>query len=535
MSNVLVALASRLPSALLVLLPLALAVVLALVVVARAPTLAMTSIARWQVHEVSLTTGNTYANPFTDVVLEATLTDPNGQLYAVSGFYDGDGTGGQTGGVWKFRVSPPLAGVWSWRTTSNDAQLDGRSGTFLVTGSIGGRFAQGPIIVSPEAPRYFKHSEGPHVFLAGKFLEENLAAESLRYSHVLPSSVYTDANRDGLLARHAAMGLNKMNLYVANRGDYGRLAVTPWLGSAQSNDRTRFDLAHWRQFESWVERLLNEGLVAEIWFFADDSDFGSLPRADRERLLEYTMARISAYANTMFVHSLEWQEGFSAAEVESDIRFLRAHNPWARLVSVHGLSGSFRFPNASWADFMATQAGFNRGHAAVNAFALRQRALAAKPHLLEELAYGKETTEERKETWAAFVGGSAGVGTGSYLKPLAAFASATRFYLMEPDNALLVYGSGYVLARPGEEYIVYLPDGWSATLDLSAVTDTLSARWYDPRSGAYQAAGAVSGAGRQTFTAPDARDWVLYLASAAGTTGPLSGGERPYYLHSTLR
>ncbi|MHB1131342.1 MAG: DUF5060 domain-containing protein [Chloroflexota bacterium] len=480
---------------------------------------------KWQVHEVSLTSTHSYANPFTEVDLTATVTDPAGTAYTVRGFFDGDGAGGQVGGIWKFRVSPDSEGTWRWTTASNDSELDRRSGTFSVAGAIEGPFGAGALSLSAEAPRYFKYRDGGHVFLVGKFLEQNLPDGSLRYSHVLPSAAFSDADREELVARHVGMQLNKVNLYVANRGDYGGKAVTPWVVSPAGEDRTRFDLAYWRLYDRWIERLLEERMVAEIWFFADDSRFGSLSTADRERLLSYTMARLSAYANTAFVHSLEWQEGFSAAKVESDARFLGALNPWQRLLSVHCTPGDFSFPRASWLDFMATQAGFNTGHAAVNRFALKQRTRSDKPHLLEEFAHGTESANERKEAWAAFLGGAAGIGTGASLQHLAAFVPTTRFHLMEPDNALLISGAGYVLAA-GEEYIVYLPSGGSAVLDLSGAVGTLAGRWYNPRTGVYTYSPDVQGGGHRGFRAPDANDWVLHLQVV--DTAPSSGSVGGY-------
>ena len=41
--------------------------------------------------------------------------------------------------------------------------------------------------------------------------------------------------------------------------------------------------------------------------------------------------------------------------------------------------------------------------------------------------------------------------------------------------------SGYCLAAPGEEYLVYLPEGKEATLDLSGTTHRFTVEWFDPQ------------------------------------------------------
>ncbi len=52
---------------------------------------------------------------------------------------------------------------------------------------------------------------------------------------------------------------------------------------------------------------------------------------------------------------------------------------------------------------------------------------------------------------------------------------------MQPDNGLISHKSGFCLAKPGEVYAAYLPDGGSTELKLEA--GTYEVYWYDPRNG----------------------------------------------------
>jgi hypothetical protein len=465
--------------------------------------------------EVALTSAASYnantgsPNPF-DLVVTAQVTAPSGRRYTVPGFFDGNGAGGAIGNIFKVRIYTDEIGTWSWTTTSAVPGLNGRSGTIAVSGKQIGAFGQGPIVENPARPRTFMHQEGKPVFLTGKFLDA-AAPSPLKFSHTMFSEKLTEANRQAMFSRHLGMGLNKINVYIANKGDYGSVSTTPWVGTATSNNKTRFDLARWRTYEQWVVKMRDAGVLAHIWFFADDSSFGNLPDADRQRLIRYTMARLSGYVNTAFVVTLEWQEGWSTTEVNSFANFTHQNNPWARLVSVHGTPGNFSYPTAAWADYMDIQAGNSATHGAVNKSTLTNRGMAAKPVIQEEHGMGQEDTVHRQRAWAAFAGGAAGVGTGSYLKHLVSFTKVVPFQLMDPDQALVLSGGAYALAQKGSAYVFYLYNGGTAKVDLRGATGLFTAQWYDPRTGAWKAAPAAAGGTTPTYTSPGSGDWVLYI------------------------
>lgn len=475
--------------------------------------------------EIVLRSTNTYnaasgtPNPFIDVDLTARVTAPSGKVYNARGFFDGDGAGGAVGNVFKVRVHADEAGSWAWATTSNAAGLNGRSGRFDVSGTLPGVFGRGPVVRDPQHPRSFMYRDGTPVYLLGKFLDHAVPSP-LRYSHTLLSEKLTDADRQAMLNRHVGMRLNKMNVYLANRGDYGGMSTTPWVGSAAANDKRRFDLARWRTFDRWVVALRDAGLVAQLWVFADDSGFGDLADADRRRLVDYAMARLSGYSNTMFTLVLEWQEGWSTSEVGSTMTHLHSRNVWDRLASVHGVTGDFSFPSASWADYLDTQAGNEAAPSSVHAHGLRNRALAAKPLIQEEFGLGQEDTVHRQRAWAAFSAGAAGSGTGAFLRQLATFVAAVPFQRMAPADRLALSGNAWVLAEAGKTFAAYLPSGGTLQLDLGGAAGVFTARWFDPRTGTFRDAGRVDGGAARSFTAPAAGDWALLLVKDASAPVP---------------
>jgi len=475
-----------------------------------------TIVAKHSTAEIVLQSATSYSgtsgspNPFVDVTVTATVSAPDGSTYQVDGFYDGDGAGGSDGDVFKVRVFVGQLGQYSWTIQSSDTSLNGQTGQICGQGLIPGVFSAGPLQVNPAHPRTFMYAEGEPVYLVGKFLDV-AAPDPIKFSHTMFSEELNDTNRQAMLDRHLSMGLNKINVYLANYGDYNSVSTTPWLGSAQSNDKSRFDLARWHSYDHWIRELRAAGLVTQLWFFADDSGFGGLPSADRQRLIRYGMARLSGYVNTMLTLCLEWQEGWSTGDVNSHAETIHQYNPWDRLVSVHGTTGDFSYPNAAWADYMDIQSGNSADHGTVHAMGLTNRALAAKPLINEEFGLGDEDSTHRRRAWAAFTAGGAGSGTGSYLTHLASFANSVPFERMEPSDHLVTSGSAYCLAESGLHYIAYLPGGGSVSLNLAAASTTLDVNWFDPRTGATTPTSGVSGGSTQSFSAPNSDDWVLQV------------------------
>jgi hypothetical protein len=72
-------------------------------------------------------------------------------------------------------------------------------------------------------------------------------------------------------------------------------------------------------------------------------------------------------------------------------------------------------------------------------------------------------------------------------------------------DLVLSESTGYCLAKPGSQYLVYLPTGGSVTLNLSAVPGSLNAEWLNPATGLItQVAAPVVANGSSSVTVPGA-------------------------------
>ncbi|NLG70990.1 MAG: DUF5060 domain-containing protein [Chloroflexi bacterium] len=468
-------------------------------------------------------------NPFDTYLLRLEIHDPTGKTFLIDGFYDGDGRGGQEGRVWKARLTPYMPGRWTWRTVEGDQpdpELFGLSGEIecLPGENSGGVVRQG---------KYFALQNGEPIYLVGHFLD---LSGGLPSTHIYMSETLDDDQRKAVLERqrdfHSA---NKANLYIANRGDYDDQPVTPWVGSAARNDKTQMDLRRWTLYDGYIQQFKENRMLAELWFFADDSRFRQVSEADKRRLVRYTLARTSAFSHTMYVIALEWQEDWMRDEVTRMGNFIQQYNPWGRPVSVHGIAGSgWEFGGESWADFIASQAGNNAPPRRVNRFASGFWSQYDLPHLSEEFGIlnSDSDPEQRARLWANFTGGAAGSGTGSDLQALQRFLAESRipFQRMTPANELASDGgqSQFVLAEAGHHYLVYTTGG---PFSLEVQGQNLNGRWFDPRSpGAWIGSPFAVSAGTQSFTPPEAageQDLVLWISDGSqlnpGVTHPSTG------------
>ncbi len=93
------------------------------------------------------------------------------------------------------------------------------------------------------------------------------------------------------------------------------------------------------------------------------------------------------------------------------------------------------------------------------------------------------------------------------------YASRMNLAKATPHGGLA--SSGYCLADPGTEYLIYAPEGGQVTIDLSGARGIFASEWFDPSQGKALAAGSVEGNAGRTLKAPFGGDAVLYLRRGA--------------------
>jgi hypothetical protein len=100
------------------------------------------------------------------------------------------------------------------------------------------------------------------------------------------------------------------------------------------------------------------------------------------------------------------------------------------------------------------------------------------------------------------------------------------FHEMEPADALVGNAaeddSVYALAKPDAAYLVYLPKGGQARLDLAGARGSFRLQWFDPRHGGGLASGgALTGGGTVTLGPPPSEageDWLAVVRRPGPST-----------------
>jgi len=251
-------------------------------------------------------------------------------------------------------------------------------------------------------------------------------------------------------------------------------------------------------------------------------------------------------------------------------RGLKDASGGSQLICYHGsgrTSSSEWFHTADWLDFNSIQSGHKWG-ARPDEFVVKDYALSpAKPTVDIEPPYENHPTgpdtpridshEVRRGAYAAMLSGAAGHGYGAldlfYLykdadgpfprngflpwRQAITYEGSRQvglmrhlfeeepWYKLVPDQTVIASGLGEGVgqahaarADDGRFLVAYLPQGDPIGIQMDRLTGpTVHARWFDPRSGAWQEIGTFPNAGTREFAAPSRgpkSDWVLVLNSA---------------------
>jgi hypothetical protein len=89
------------------------------------------------------------------------------------------------------------------------------------------------------------------------------------------------------------------------------------------------------------------------------------------------------------------------------------------------------------------------------------------------------------------------------------YAKKVNLAAMTPRPELA--STEFCLADPGREYLVYLPKGGEATVDLGVAQGAFSAEWMSTADGAITPGETFSGGGKRVFKAPFSGDAVVHI------------------------
>jgi len=269
------------------------------------------TVEKWGVGTIELK-GPSSGNPYTDVVLTAVFNNDKKEI-KVTGFYDGFGR-------YIIRFSPDTEGQWKYKTTSNVAELSGKTGILNCVKPSSDN--HGPVKVVDTY--YFKYADGSPYFSVG--------TTCYAWIH------QPDSLQERTLKTLASAPFNKIRMcifpksYIYNANEPSNFAFMRHADS--SFDFSRFDPVFWRNLERRIVELGKLGIQADLILFHpyDRWGFSEMDQASDDRYIRYAIARLGAYQNVWW--SLANEFDFMTIPVRVNHRGNKHLEDWDRFFSI---------------------------------------------------------------------------------------------------------------------------------------------------------------------------------------------------------
>jgi hypothetical protein len=457
----------------------------------------------WQPHDFEFTARTNPANPFF-VSFNATVTGPDGKSFVLPGFFDGNGT-------WKVRVSPTAAGKWSLVTTSELAELN-RKGVKFVCVANTNPSVHGILRVDSRHPHHFIFDDGTRYFMQGyeydwlwaldmdkpavPTVEKTLdLITSYGFNYViLDSFAYDTEWRPG----------------KSGPDDYGPPLLIPWEGDNNHPAWDRLNLAYWRHYDKVMSALYERGIETHMLIKVYNKSVhwpaGNGP--EEQLFFRWLMARYCAYPNIIWDFSKEAQRETNIVYKQNWLRYIRATDPYHHLVTVH--DDHRAYDSGVYDDLVDFRA--DQQHSRYHETILHQRARRNWPVANVESDYecgpggvADKTYNEAQSAdttlrtlWEIAMTGGYTAYYYTYtawdvirpldvppgytgMKHFGDFWRSTHWWLLQPSDNLV--SDGWCLANPGHEYVVYLNNPNSFTLEVKKATGSLLVEWFNPFTG----------------------------------------------------
>jgi len=492
--------------------------------------------AKWAKVELSFhgptSLGRGEPNPFA-IKLDMDFRAPGGRHHRVPGFYDGDGRGGLDGDVWKVRFSADEIGLWTYTTISDNQQLHGTTGRFAVSdvsANAEGFWRWGrleAVGTADNSIRYLKFRDGPYWLKAGCDDPENFLGTYLHYNTLDKRKAAVD-----YLAQH---GVNSLYIMTHNIDGDGK-DVWPWLGNtareakANAVSNVRFDVTRLEEWRAVFEYMQAQGVVTYL-VLEDDHAW---PGYDHVRYYREMIARFGYLPALIFNFNEEYNENYNLPQALEYMQQLADLDTYHHPRGIHNVNTpGDDYIAAPQIDFTSIQTG-SPGGRDPGALLHNQRAIdwiercrsRGRRVLMVGFDEGRPE-DDRRAWWSAYLGG--GVWEAHVLPPYdrpmpawervwtelggtRAFMESLPFWEMTPANEVVQGGKAFCLAKHGESYALYLPEGGEVDVQLPVGRDFL-VTWWNPaqgRAGKFSHESRVRG-GRQKLVAPAAGDWATRI------------------------
>jgi hypothetical protein len=458
---------------------------------------------RWQPCDLVFTNSAPTPNPFA-LPFSAMVSGPSNASFKTLGFYDG-------GGTWRFRVTPNVEGEWSLVTESEAPALRGRKVQFTCVSNSSPQ-VHGGVMVDPKHPQHFVFEDGTRYFLMGYECDWLWALDLGK-----PDLSATEAFLDKL----AANGFNYviLNTYAQDTtwrkgrtaaDDFGPPPLYAWEGTNEQPDHSRFNLAYWQHYDAVIDALNRRGMVAHVMIKVYNKmvNWPAKGSAEEDLFFRWLAERYAAFPNVHWDFSKEAHNEKDLDYKLQRIAFLKQNDPYHRPITIHDDRATYdRGAYKGVLDYRSDQQ-----HSTWHSTLLQHRSQRAWPVVNVEFGYEhgpggltdktynvvQAPEEVCRRAWEIQMAGGYGAYYYTYtawdiirpqdnppgyiyFKHLSDFFAGIGYWRMEPNDELV--STGYCLADPGQEYVVFLSNAGPFTLKLEGLKAPLNAEWYQPLTG----------------------------------------------------
>lgn len=501
-----------------------------------------TSYNLYQMREEVITNTTSYSNKFADTELRLTVTPPigrtvNGQTldqpFTWYGFHDGDGSGGQVGNIWKFRLLFDAPGVWTV------------SAGFYVPGTS---TLNGPAI----SPYTYSVSSTPlaeqhgHVYV-DEVTNQYVHADGTLWVPVVARTSNLIGTSQTLaeewINEHGLLGVNAFGI-AYKHDDFAHFLNTSGSRAdpcTDTLDYTRMDVATWHGNDAILAYAQSHGVKLHVWngisgvntqscgygpqdFINSNTALGP----NQVRFARYFLARWAPL--TTWWHwaiDYEWQETGSTAD-EKNIayaEFFEANNPWHTIITTHPTGGCLAWAlgtGSEW-DIVTAQCRISESDPVTSSLsAINTSDDFGMPVYNSEGVWTSDDTDRRLQTTEVRLGfmthimsnaasmyssdwpSEGGTGCGDdesrnaiwdcvdnsteYQSDISTVGAINQFFNGTVDihgattSALATKTGGdhiQTLAKTGEMYIIYVDEGATqVSLNLTGVSGTFNVKRY---------------------------------------------------------
>ncbi|MCB1226252.1 MAG: DUF4038 domain-containing protein [Verrucomicrobiales bacterium] len=499
---------------------------------------------QWEVIDIRFPVANLPDHP-EDLSLTAELTSGAGsEVVRAAGFYDGDKT-------CLLRFTAPAEGEWTYRTTSSVDELNGLTGELVIDAPKPGR--KGGIRIDPEAPRNFRYDNGdPYYPIC--YEVDWLFALDAENSDDIPKTRQC-------VASMAENGFNQviMNVFADDvtwkkdeglepEHEYGSPRVFPFGGTNSAPDHSRLNIGYFQRLDRVIEHLNDEGIAAHLMIYVWNKKV-SWPEADSpedNRYFDYVVKRYQGFPNLVWDISKEVL-GYGhndASYITRRIERLRKLDLHHRLVTVHDYGYCRKSPQQ--VDFISVQLWSSELHRVMlkvrsefegkPVLNIEHGGYERSPYVVFEGNYSSsEVCLER--AWQCVFAGTypthywQGAAWNAvipdikslppeqrpkleYYRHMREFVERYHIESLKPGDKKS--GSGFLLHDGKSLGLFYVPkENDSIGLQPNAFPGkTLTATWFDPFTGVYDALLKKPAIQWQSFTKPDGDGFRILIIEA---------------------